>query len=183
MPEASDRTIRAALAALLDEAIVRLPMMFALRARAARRATVLLAAAASVPGLVMAQSLPASASGTQHVAPAAGGAALPALTPALAAALSTHVTDHVIVIMKNQPRAVGAGTGALAGRAAAIAASQAPLISELRAVHATGVKPYRLVNALAATVSAGEAGRLAASPAVARVIPDVIVHEIGRAHV
>ena len=41
-------------------------------------------------------------------------------------------------------------------RSDAIAAKQAPLMSELRQVHATHVKSYRLVNSFAATVSAGE---------------------------
>ena len=55
------------------------------------------------------------------------------------------------------------------------AAYQAPLMSELREVHATHVKSYRLVDSFAATVSAGEEARLKANPAVAEVIPDVTI--------
>jgi hypothetical protein len=47
---------------------------------------------------------------------------------------------------------------------------------ELRQVHAAHVRTYSLVNALAATVSAGEVARLKASPSVAEVIPDVVIH-------
>ncbi len=43
-------------------------------------------------------------------------------------------------------------------------------------MHAANLKTYRLVNALAATVSAGEVARLKANSSVARVIPDVIIH-------
>jgi subtilase family protein len=153
---------------------VRQPMKLGPPAHVARRAAVIAATAASVPGLVMAQALPAVASSGARTAHAA--TALSALTPAQAAALSTNVTDHVIVIMKAQPASVRAGTAAAVNRSAAIAASQAPLISELHAVHATGMKTYRLVNALAATVSPGEATRLASDPGVAAVIPDVTIH-------
>ena len=47
---------------------------------------------------------------------------------------------------------------------------------ELRAVRATHVKSYQLVDAFAATVSKGEVARLKANPAVAEVIPDVTIH-------
>jgi hypothetical protein len=85
------------------------------------------------------------------------------LTPETAAQLSQSVTHRVIVIMKNQL------TGADA------ASDQAPVLSELSQVNAARVKPYRMVNSLAATVSEGELARLKANAAVAQVVPDVMI--------
>jgi hypothetical protein len=106
-------------------------------------------------------------------APAARGSAQLPLTPALASALSQNVNRHVIVIMKDQPTSAPVGSQAAVTRASRIAGNQAPLMSELSQVHATNIKSYRLANAFAATVSAGEETRLSANPQVAEVIPDV----------
>ena len=57
-----------------------------------------------------------------------------------------------------------------------MASVQAPLLRELREVHATHVKAYALVDSLAATVSKGEVARLKSDPAVREVIPDVTIH-------
>jgi hypothetical protein len=101
------------------------------------------------------------------------------LTAALAAQLSKNVSDRVIVIMKSQPKVTKPGTAASATRSATIASIQAPVLSELRQVHATHIQTYRLVNALSAMVSAGEAARLKATAGVAKVIPDVMIHGAG----
>ena len=138
-------------------------------ARSAIRTLSRLAAVASVPALVLSQSVTA---GAAPAGPAAGGPAGP-MTAALAAQLSRHATQHVIVIMKGQPAAARAGTSASSRRSAAIASTQAPLMTELRQVHASHVHAYRLVDALSATVSAGEVTRMRANPAVQEVIPDV----------
>ncbi len=90
------------------------------------------------------------------------------LTADAAARLSQNVNRPVIVIMKNRL----AGTSALA--------DQAPLMNELHQVGAQNLKSYRLVNAIAATVSDGEFSRLAANPAVERVVPDVILRHSPR---
>ena len=146
----------------------------ALRTRARRTAAVLLVGA-SAAALVAAQAAPAVA------APAATSATSRVMTTSLsmqplsaaqAAQLSQHVNQHVIVLFKNQPRQARAGTGAAKARAGRITAYQKPLVGELRQVHATHVQSYTLVNSLAATVSAGEAARLKADPAVQQVIPD-----------
>jgi hypothetical protein len=147
------------------------------RGSARSRAVFVLAAAASVPALVAGQSVPAAAA----PAAAAGMAQSPSLqpmTPALAAQLSKNVNQPVIVIMKKQLPAAHVGSHAATVRAAAIATAQAPLMSELRQVHATHIKAYRLVNSFAATVSRGEVARLKANPAVREVIPDVTI-ELG----
>ena len=106
---------------------------------------------------------------------AAGIAAEPAqldpaapLTDAVAAQLSQNVDRPVIVLLKNQ----------LSGADAA--SDQAPLLRELGRVHAAGIKQFQIVNSFAATVSEGEIARLKANPAVAAVIPDVIIRRTPR---
>jgi hypothetical protein len=127
--------------------------------------------AVAVPALIAGQSAVAAAT----AAPAAQRAAQQPMTPGLAAQLSQNVNQRVIVIMKGQPAAAPVGSRAATVRAAMIASDQASLMSELRQVHATNVKPYRLVNSFAATVSAGEEARLKANPSVAEVTPDFTI--------
>lgn len=116
------------------------------------------------------------------VAPrAAGPAAQLPLTTAQAAALSQDVSQHVIVFLRDEPAIVSAARSAMAARSAAIAASQSGIVHELAQVHATGVIAYRLVDAVAATVSPGEEARLEANPAVAKVIPDSVIEGPGAA--
>ncbi len=131
--------------------------------------------AASVPVLVASQAVVAAGSPAAASTQAVGAAQQP-LTPALAAQLSKNVSQHVVVIMKHQFAAVHVGSNAAVSRAGAVSSAQAPLVAELHQVHATRLKTYRLVNALAATVSAGEVARLKANRSVAEVIPDVIIH-------
>jgi hypothetical protein len=85
------------------------------------------------------------------------------LTAELAAELSKGVNRPVIVLMKNR------FTGADAEH------DQSPVMSELAQVHAARIKPFRMVNALAATVSDGELARLKANPSVALVVPDSVI--------
>ncbi len=120
---------------------------------------------------VLLGGLPAVAGyGAATAAAALGGAgdgrpAFGPLTPALTARLSQDADEPVLVLLKGQ---AGPGPAAASARTA-----QASLVDELRLVHATGIKRFTLVNSVAATVSALEARRLAADPAVAAVIPDV----------
>ena len=146
------------------------------RAHAKSRTASLVIAAAAVPALVAGQAAAAGAATAAPSAAVARSAALQPMTTALAAQLSRNVNQHVIVIMKSQLAAAPVGSHAAVLRAAVIGSEQAPLVSELRQVHATHVKSYRLVNSFAATVSAGEAARLKANAGVAEVIPDVTIH-------
>ena len=116
-------------------------------------------------GLVGAQSVGATTSPTSGP-----------LTPALARHLSQNANQHVIVILKRQFAAAHVGSRAASLRSHAVDGVQSPLLRELRAVHATHIKSFQLVDAFAATVSKGEVARLRANPAVAEVIPDVTIH-------
>ncbi|MGH2896302.1 MAG: S8 family serine peptidase, partial [Solirubrobacteraceae bacterium] len=77
--------------------------------------------------------------------------------------------------MKSQLRQAHVGSRAAALRIAQVKAEQAPLLAQLRQVHARGVKSFQLLNSFSATVSKSERARLAANPSVARVIPDVTI--------
>jgi hypothetical protein len=79
--------------------------------------------------------------------------------------------------MRDQLAPAHLGSRAARLRANATAAYQAPLLRELREVHATHIRSYRLVDSFAATVSSGEAAWLRADPAVAEVVPDVTITE------
>ena len=103
--------------------------------------------------------------GTAQAAPRAAVAKLPA-----------GAARPVIVFMKDQPALAPGRARAMAARSTAIAASQAPLLRQLRESRATHIVTYRLVNSFAATVSAGEEAQLIASPSVAKVIPDEVIH-------
>lgn len=120
---------------------------------------------------------------------AVGGAAALALsvTPAAATAaaataatqatsLSADANQKVIVLLKDQPAVTGSASARSVQRMNAIHTSQAPFLSELAKVHATGVKTYSLVNGFAATVSTAEENYLKATPGVAEVIPDSTIY-------
>ena len=129
---------------------------------ARKRVIVGLGIVASLAALVGAQPVSATTSPTSGP-----------LTPALAKRLSQNANQHVIVILKSQPAAAHVGSAAAARRTHAVAGAQAPLMRELRAVHAIHVKSSQLVNAFAATVSKAEVARLKSNRAVSQVIPDV----------
>ncbi|MFZ1994767.1 MAG: protease inhibitor I9 family protein, partial [Solirubrobacteraceae bacterium] len=97
------------------------------------------------------------------------------LTPALARALARNANQHVIVLLRDQLRAAHVGSRSAALRVAAIKVAQAPVVRELATVHATHVKSFQLIDAVAATVSKAERARLAKDPAVAQVIPDATI--------
>jgi hypothetical protein len=132
-------------------------------------AAVLLGGLPAAAGAVTAAGDRVSGSAVPGAA-ASGGPAYRPLTPALAARLAQGAGDPVIVILKSQFSPAAAGGGPAPSTAAT--AAQASLAAELRQVHATGIKRFTLVNSVAATVSALEARRLAADPAVAAVLPD-----------
>ena len=152
-----------------------IPGIGASRSRAKGKRISLFAAALAVPALVAGQTAAVEAA---PAVPAARSVTQRPMTAALAAQLSKNVNRPVIVIMKSQVASARVGSRAQALRSNVIAAYQAPLMSELREVHATHMKSYRLVNSFAATVSSGEDAWLKADPAVAKVIPDVTIRDV-----
>jgi hypothetical protein len=117
--------------------------------------------------------LPSAANATT---PASGQAAL---TPQQAQALSTNVNDKVIVVFKNQLPATPDTPSNAANRVAAVNQVQSSVVHELSETGARQVKQFQLINAVSATVSPGEAQRLAANPSVAKVVPDQPIPLVG----
>jgi hypothetical protein len=77
----------------------------------------------------------------------------------------------VIVFLKNQLTEPGSRIRS-DQRTVLIQAAQAPYLGQLRALGATDVRGYRLVDAIAARVPASALGAIGTSPGVASVIPD-----------
>jgi len=142
-----------------------------------RLSRIFTAAAIGSPVLLVLGAMAATAGPAQAQPshPAASGQGT--LSPAQARALSSDVTDKVIVVFKNQVAGLPDTAAQATARSAAIGRVQQGVLSELAAVHARNVTSISLVNAVAATVSAGAARALAANPAVAEVIPDALVRE------
>jgi hypothetical protein len=133
--------------------------------------TSLFVAGLSAPLLVMSQS----AWPALGALPPAPKTFKSALSPGDIARLSANATQRVIVLLRNQhPETPASGRQATV-RAAALSADQAPIAAELTAVHASGIKRYSMVNAVAASVSDAEVARLTTNPAVRAVIPDGVV--------
>jgi hypothetical protein len=101
------------------------------------------------------------------------------LTAAQAQALSTDVNDKVIVVFKNQLTTTPETIGDEATRNAAVAGIQSPVVHELSLTKAQNVKNFQVINAVSATVSPGEAQRLAANPDVAEVVKDEPIPVVG----
>jgi hypothetical protein len=125
-----------------------------------------------VPALLLAVPAAAQASGMVSAASSAPHGQS-RLNPAQAKALSSNVTDKVIIVFRNQLRGLPDTPANAARRTSATRAVQAGVLSELKATHALHVRSMSLVDAVAATVSAGEAKRLAGNPAVSEVTPDL----------
>jgi hypothetical protein len=95
------------------------------------------------------------------------------LTAAQIKAYSKDADNHVVVLLRKQYRnELSGGNHALATRAQKLKAAQHPFLAELRSLHATGIKHYRFINAVAATVSSAEVAHLRANPAVKAVVTD-----------
>ncbi len=108
---------------------------------------------------------------------AAGGTASAAAAPlsqAQASALSQGNPEKVIVLLKNQHPDL-ARRSTMSTRRSVVHRDQQPLLDEVAQVHATHVKRYTLVNGFAATVPSADVAHLRSDPAVAAVVPDLLI--------
>jgi hypothetical protein len=96
----------------------------------------------------------------------------PALTPAQVTQLAAHATDRSIIIFKNQLSSLPVRGADARLRVSAANAAQAPVMAQLRQLHAKGVQGFHIINAIAATISSAEVQHLRANPAIQAVVPD-----------
>jgi hypothetical protein len=97
-----------------------------------------------------------------------------ALTAAQVRRLSADATHRSIIIFRNQLSGTPARGADAKLRAQAAAASQRGVMTELTRLHAAHRTSYHIINAISATISAPEATRLRANPAIAAVVPDAV---------
>ena len=95
---------------------------------------------------------------------------------AAATAQGQAATQRVIVVLKNQETRLPPTRSLIGARRKAIAQAQEPVTKQISSSGARVVHTYTVINALSATVSAGEVSQLKSNPAVNRVIPDQIIH-------
>ncbi len=94
------------------------------------------------------------------------------LTAAQVERLAAHATHRSIIIFRNQLTGLPAKGATANARIQAANASQAGVLAELRQVHATHLRSYHIINAISATISSAEIGRLRANPGIRAVVPD-----------
>jgi hypothetical protein len=121
-----------------------------------------------VMGVVPAATTMAIVPAGAAVAAAQPGHPAPMLSQAAAAG------NEYIVILRNQNDKLGARSAA---RRDAVRAEQAPLATQIDSLGAKVVSTTTVVNAMVAKMSAATARKLAANPAVAEVIPNVLIPE------
>ena len=97
-----------------------------------------------------------------------------ALSSAEVRRLSSGARQRSIIIFRNQLTALPARRANARARAVAIAAVQSGVRAELARVHATRVRSFQLIDAMAASISSAEVAHLRANPAVRAVVPDAM---------
>jgi hypothetical protein len=95
-----------------------------------------------------------------------------ALSAAQVRQLSAHATHRSIIILNNQLSSVPATKAMAQQRIQAAGAAQAGVRAELTRLNAGHIRSYHIIDAVSATISAAEAKRLRANPAVRAVVPD-----------
>jgi len=114
---------------------------------------------------------PVAGAATTAAAPARLGGQSP-LSAVQARALSKNVNDKVIVVFRNQVTNIPDTAAGAGRRTESVDQAQASVVAELAETHAAHIIRYQVIDAVAATVSAGEAKRLSSNPAVAEVVKD-----------
>src|SRR5215470_8642100 len=98
------------------------------------------------------------------------------LTKAQVERLAAHATHRSIIIFKNQLTGLPARGATANARINAANTAQAGVMAQLKQVHAAHVHGYHIINAISATISTAEIGRLKANSAVQAVVPDTMRH-------
>jgi hypothetical protein len=99
----------------------------------------------------------------------------PALTAAQVTSLAADANERSIIIYKNQFPSLSVRGADATMRVSAANSAQKPVMAELRQLHASHMQGFHIINAIAATISAAEAKRLRANPAIQAVVPDAPV--------
>jgi Subtilase family len=94
------------------------------------------------------------------------------LSPKQVSARVSSRPESMVVVFDNQLTNLPANQSHWSARQAAAKSMQAPLVSQLKQVGATDVKPLAILNAVAATMPAAEAQALRNTPGVEKVVPD-----------
>jgi hypothetical protein len=94
------------------------------------------------------------------------------LSPSQVKARSSGKRESMVVVFDNQLTGLPANRAHRHARAATAASMQAPLVSQLKQVRATHITTLSLLNAVAATMPAGEAQALSHVQGVKEVVPD-----------
>jgi subtilisin family serine protease len=103
-------------------------------------------------------------------------AAIELLPSVSAGAQNGPAVKRVIIVLRNQVSKLPATRRSEVARRAAVMSLQAPIALQLASSGARSVHRFTLLNAISATVSAGEEARLKANPAVSEVVPDQPIH-------
>src|ERR1700678_3623580 len=93
------------------------------------------------------------------LASASSLAAVPLLSTS-ASAQGQSATQRVIVVFKNQDPGQPATRSTLPRRESSFHSTQAPVVSQMSSSGASGIQRYNVVDAVSATVSAGEEAKL-----------------------
>ncbi|MDB6083552.1 MAG: Bacillopeptidase [Gammaproteobacteria bacterium] len=104
---------------------------------------------------------------------AASGAIPNPVTPAQAKQVEQ---SDVIVILRDQVASVPPARRAMGSRAAAVAAAQSPVVTQLQQTQPRHVTSFTTINAFATKVSPTEAAQLSTHPLVQAVVPDRAIH-------
>jgi hypothetical protein len=91
-------------------------------------------------------------------------------------ALSRNVSSRVIVVLRNQFRELPATRSRIRARINAETTADATILRNVRRSGGRVYRQYHALNGFAARVSSTERAALKASPQVAAIIPDVVVH-------
>ena len=109
--------------------------------------------------------------------------ALPDTSLGASVGREADVATDVIIILRGQLPAVPATHELRAARIAALATARAPIMAQLQSARAGKIRPFNMINAVAATVSRAEAAKLKSDPRVQAVVPDSIIRLPKRRHV